>query len=485
MKPALSGISIFLCCLLFGSCANIVPPSGGPKDITPPKLRSSSPKDSLLNSRPDRIELAFNEYITLNEPTTQVQISPLIPIPLTVTSQLKKVIISIPDSLLQDETTYRITFGTAIRDLHEGNIYNSKGFTFSTGTYFDSLRLSGSVHDARTGLPDTAAFVLLYSAKDGDSAIVKHKPLYVTHVDAKGGFNLEGLPPRKFRIFALRDGNGNLTYDGGTEWVGFIDSVFKPGSSTLSNLDILTFPESKDDTLTAPTTRDSHGFLVRNAGTTKLAAPGSYKVLVDTNDIKHRSQDISKPISISFGRRLSAKLNKDKIFLSIDSQGTVIEQGIRIIQPDSSGLNYQIVTQWTENTVYTLRLQKGFAKDSNGNDLFPCRYTFRTKREEDYGKMHIHLPSTFYGPTHILQIANEKDTIYQQVVSDTLVNLNFLPPGVYTLRVIEDRNKNGRWDAGDLLEKRQPERVIPYNSTINMKAGWEQQVDFIEPRRKR
>jgi hypothetical protein len=190
------------------------------------------------------------------------------------------------------------------------------------------------------------------------------------------------------------------------------------------------------------------------------------------------------PIQITFGRKLSEPIHDAKVFMSYDSSGTTVEAPVHI-SADTSGLQYSISTPWKEDALYTLRLQKGFAKDSSGADLLPGRYTFRTKRDEDYGKLRIHLPTRFYGKEHILQVANEHDTIYQKAVADTMVNLLRIPPGVYTLRIIEDKNENGRWDAGNLLQHLQPEMVIPYSITINLKAGWEQQVDFEAPRKRR
>jgi hypothetical protein len=468
-------------------CANIVPPTGGDKDERPPVLLRVTPPDSQLNVRPKKIEFYFDEYIVLSEAAAQVQISPMLSVPLTVSSSLKRVTVVIPDSLLQEETTYRITFGTAIRDLHEGNIYNSNGYTFSTGAHFDSLSLVGSVFDARTGLKDSAAHVLLYAMAAGDSAIVKRKPMYVVHTDAAGNFRFQGLPSRPFRIYALRDANNNLTFDGGQEWIAFHDSIVTPGVNDTTDIILRTFPESLGDT-TAPNTGS-----VRNGGLsaagfrpvtrTESVAPGSYTLSVDTSDIKRRTQDLDEPIILSVGRKLGEDINEAKIFLSHDSGGTIIEDFVQV-KEDSSGLQYTLSTTWQEDAVYTLRLQKGFGKDSTGADLLPGRYTFRTKRDEDYGKLRIHLPTRFYGKNHILQVSNERDTIYQKPVSDTIVNLQRIPPGVYTVRVIEDKNMNGRWDAGDLFLRRQAEYVFPYNNTINLKAGWEQQIDFEEPRKR-
>lgn len=476
LLPALAALAVL------GSCANIVPPTGGEKDVTPPKLISLSPPDSQLNLRPRKLVLGFDEYIAVADASKQVQISPLLSIPLTVTASGKRVTVSIPDSLLQDETTYRISFGNAIRDIHEGNAYQSSGYIFSTGTYFDSLSLAGTVYDASTGLRDSAAVVLLYAAKENDSAIVRHKPLYAVHADAAGNFLFEGLPRRAFRIYALRDANGNLVFDGGAEWIAFSDSLVVPEYPRGKEVELRSFAEVLSDTAKAAAGRAAGVF--RQSSRPPAMMPGSYSLSVDTTDPKRRTQELTEPIRIRFAQKPPQGLHEDKLFLSYDSSGTTVEAPFSATA-DSTGLSYALRTPWQENALYTLRLQKGFAQDSSGKDLLPGRYTFRTKRDEDYGKLRIHLPGKFYGPKHVLQVVNEHDTVYQQAVLDTMVALLRLPPGTYTLRVIADENENGRWDAGDLFLRRQPELVIPYPQPINLKAGWEQQVDFEEKERKR
>jgi hypothetical protein len=42
-------------------CANIVPPSGGPKDSLPPYLVAAKPHDSSLNIQPKELLMTFND----------------------------------------------------------------------------------------------------------------------------------------------------------------------------------------------------------------------------------------------------------------------------------------------------------------------------------------------------------------------------------------------------------------------------------------
>src|SRR5690606_5775348 len=127
---------------------------------------------------------------------------------------------------------------------------------------------------------------------------------------------------------------------------------------------------------------------------------------------------------------------------------------------------------------------KGFIKDTAGVEAMPSRYTFRTRADEDYGKLVVHLPMQYYGAQFVFMVNNEKDTVYQLPVTDTVVKLNKLQPGNYNMRIIIDENGNSKWDTGNLLENKQPEKVIPYLETINLKTGWENLVDFIQEEKK-
>src|SRR5690606_11600779 len=124
-------------------------------------------------------EMRFDEFVNVSN-ASDVQTSPLLQFSPSVEALNKRVIVKIPDSLLKENTTYRITFGKAIGDVHENNPFTGYSYIFSTGSYFDSLWLSGSLYNAATGMKDTSAQILLYEATKSDSVMVKEKPLYIT-----------------------------------------------------------------------------------------------------------------------------------------------------------------------------------------------------------------------------------------------------------------------------------------------------------------
>lgn len=470
-------VVVLLLLMMCAGCATVGNLEGGKKDTQPPKLLAITPGDSLLNTRVNKIELRFDEYIALNDASKEVQISPLLSVAPQVTSNNKKVTVKIVDSLLQDNTTYRISFGASVKDIHEDNKISGLTYTFSTGSYFDSLEINGKVINALTGMPDTAATILLYSATNDDSAVIRSRPLYVGRVSADGAFSVKGLPGKQFRVYALKDENDNLIYDGGKEKIGFQDVLIMPGDSLAQKIVLRTFEEVQDtsatDSTSATTERGGVGKpSFRNTKVEEFA----YNVGVDTSDITRRTKEITKPLEITFTKPV-IEFAKNRITLAIDS---TTEQAFTAYV-DTQRKNVVVLnTEWKEDIVYTLRLLKGFAKDSSGTEAMPSKYFFRTKREDDYSKLVVNVPAKYSGTKHILLIKTGQDTVYNKPLIDTTISLKRLMPGTYNMRIIVDENENGIWDTGDLLMKKQPEYIIPYKSDLVLKAGWDNIFDFEE-----
>jgi len=476
------------------SCANIVPPDGGPKDETPPVLLSIVPGDSLLNSKVAKIELRFNKFVVIQDLEKNMQLAPLLQNSPSVLSYGKRVVIRIADSLLQDNTTYRISLGNAIVDNRESTPFGNFTYTFSTGGYFDSLQINGSIIDAATGLPDTAATIVLYPSAENDSAVLRKKPLYVVKANTSGKFTIPSLPAKQFKVYALYDESGNYIFDGEKEKIGFLPDLVMPhtpdDTAASKDLEFYIFRQERDttrlkagvstsDTLSADTLARSGKGGSRGAGNRRKAAAvkSGYVVNADTSSRERRTQEINKPLTISIHAELSM-LDTGKVYLSYDNNGVEVE-AIQNTTMDSGTLT--LTTKWFPDRIYTLRLVKGWAKDTAGAELAPGKYIFRTKREDDYGMVRVRVNSAYRGEQYLLYIYKGADSVYQKPVRDSTVVLSLLQPGDYGMRIIIDENRNGKWDTGDLFAKKQPEKVIPYYGTINLKAGWEHEVDFLPP----
>jgi len=206
------------------ACATIVAPTGGPKDVTPPKMISSQPRNFSTNYNGNKLILTFDEFVALKTPEKFMLISP----PLSKIPDIKlkgrDVVIKLEDSL-RSNTTYNFYFGDAIVDITENNPNKNFNFAFSTGPEIDSLSLSGIINDAFTSLPVKEALVMLYN-NFADSVPMKQMPTYVSRTNEKGYFRLNNLASGKYRAVALVDKNSDYMYDLPNELVGFSsDSV--------------------------------------------------------------------------------------------------------------------------------------------------------------------------------------------------------------------------------------------------------------------
>lgn len=214
--------------LFLNRCANPVSPQGGPKDITPPRMISSTPENYSTNVTDNEIRINFNEFIQLKDQAKQIYISPPSANFPDVKVKGKSLQISFEDSLLQSQT-YTINFGNSVCDITEGNPTKDFRFVFSTGDFIDSLSLEGKVINSFDRTPQKEILVMIYS-NSNDTLPVDSLPLYVPPsyqavTDEDGNFILENINNDRFLLFALRDQNSNGIFDMPNEKIAFLDTL--------------------------------------------------------------------------------------------------------------------------------------------------------------------------------------------------------------------------------------------------------------------
>ena len=215
-----------LSCLLF-SCANIGNPNGGPYDEDPPKYVSSKPEINQLNFKGKKIEVLFNEFISIDNPSENVIITPPQKQNPTIMGIGKKVTVELKDSLIEN-TTYTIDFTSSISDNNEKNVLENFSFAFSTGDVLDTLRISGVLINAKDLEPVQKMLVGIHNNLS-DTAFTKTSFLRTSKTDDRGRFTIHNIPPGSYSVFALEDKNRNYIYDkDNNESLAFLDSIVVP-----------------------------------------------------------------------------------------------------------------------------------------------------------------------------------------------------------------------------------------------------------------
>ena len=530
-KNVLQSLVLLIIISLVISCANRGTPSGGPKDEIAPVIIKSSPENLTTNFKGKEINIYFDEYVKIKNLQKQLIISPPMDPEPTVTplgTASKYITITINDTL-DNNTTYAFNFGQSIVDNNEENPYDYFRYVFSTGDYIDSLSVKGQILDAKDRSPESFVSVMLYE-KDStytDSVVFKQKPKYITNtLDSITTFSIDNIKPGSYKLVALKDDNGNFTFQQDVDKIGFYEGFIT--APTDENYVIKLFKEDvnfdvkrsrqvagqkiafgyegdyksmeielladKPEGFTTRVTKDpsadtlyywykpkieldSTQFIVRN------------KTFIDT--LKHRFRTIDKDSltikmlsSGTLGFSDDVKITGSIPFVKLD------KKQIKIIDQDSVDVPFETIYNTLEN-VYSLQFEKkesqkyaikmlpGALEDFFGNVNDTLNYSARTKLYSDYSNIRVTLRNMTFPA--IVQLMNEKgDVKYEQFAKvDRLLDFRNLTPGNYYLRVVFDANGNQKWDSGNYLEQLQAERISYYPEIIDARANWDPVIEFI------
>lgn len=240
-------IFIIIAAAVMYSCANIGNPSGGPIDKTPPIFMRSNPTPNAVNVKDRKIEIFFDEIVTLKDPSTKIIVSPAQTEMPRMSALGRKVTVELVDSLLPN-TTYTIDFSNSIQDNNEGNAIDNFAFAFSTGSVIDSMRVSGYVLDSRT-LESMQSVVVGLQSNLADSAFHKEKLQRVALTNDRGQFTIRNVSPGSYHIFALKDLDRDYKFGNPTEDIAFLDSIIVPSIGSCEAADTVYNDLNEIDTI--------------------------------------------------------------------------------------------------------------------------------------------------------------------------------------------------------------------------------------------
>lgn len=227
------------------SCANTTtPPTGGAKDTIPPVIKKVEPLEAATGVpvKNTKLTFTFNEYVVVKDPSG-IYLSPPLEKRPKYRIHNKSVIVSF-ESPLDSGRTYTLDLG-GIADNNEGNPYPGYSYVFSTGDHIDSMLVTGSVLDCNSLKPVKGATVMLY--KDhADSAVFLQRPVASAKTDDWGYFVIRNIQDTLYRLYAVKDENGNNKYDPETERIAFCDTLIRPVGRVRDSLPELMRYDMKD-----------------------------------------------------------------------------------------------------------------------------------------------------------------------------------------------------------------------------------------------
>jgi hypothetical protein len=131
-----------------------------------------------------------------------------------------------------------------------------------------------------------------------------------------------------------------------------------------------------------------------------------------------------------------------------------------------------------ESERYKIELLPEAFTDFFGDTNDTLRFSLSTKTYADYGNLRVILKNVEYPA--IVQLVTEQGEVKYELYSTKPEPLDFrhLETGDLYLRIIYDANKNGKYDPGKFLERRQPERVSYYPKIQEIRSNFDLIVEF-------
>ena len=527
-------VLLILILVVFG-CASIQTPQGGPRDDKAPEIISMIPKNLTTNFNAKKIVIEFNEYFKIENEVKEFSISPELTVAPTLKVKQKRLEITFADTL-EKNTTYTLNFGKAIADINEGNAIKNLTYVFATGPNLDSLSIKGRVTNTKTGKPelDAIAFILPLNK---DTIFGKGKPAIYTRTDSNGNYELNNLRKDTYKIYALKETNGDKVYQQATDEVGFIkDSVLLTKNIDSANIelfkeDALTFrildrKLEKDGSITFVYNQklkkpeviildppaldvskkikfskynDSLKIWLRDLSfdSTKISIKDEGKLLQTTIITRGKKETYSRVLTAA-GNLDGTSLNPNKPLKltfnfpvdSVDkSKITILEDSVEVtnftVDKDSIDfLSFYVRYPWKIKKPYDITYAPGTFTAIFNTKNKEIKQNFTLASKEDYGTLVAKILVPEKNKSYILDVLNENNAAINTtlITKDTTITFRNYKAGKYFFRITYDSNKNGIWDTGNVLKRLQPERIWNEPKEMSIRANWERKETVTIPK---
>lgn len=483
---------------IISSCATVVIPSGGARDTTPPQVVGSYPAENSTGFQDNKIIMAFNEFVELNNPAQNIIISPPLNSKPKYTLVGKKLHISFPEELKPNSTYSIQLLSGALKDFNEANPLHSHRFRFSTGSRIDTQELSIQTQMAKSNQSSSLTVCVLTENKND---FFTHNYRFL----ARGEKDLvvfDNLDARPYYIYSFVDSNQNWKWDQG-EFIGFCEKeimkrdtqmkvqVFRNEEKTkfaaeaistqefwlsfsqdiydiqIENKDISIVPLGFSRAIVYTNQHYSDSTITINYNQNKkenISLPHTNKgpIITPLKTQESRGFDAYFPDSIVIPfNTILTKINPKQIHFKLDTQ----EISIRPFFID----NRLIITGMDYGKNYTLTIDSFALFGQNMTNKTKIQIPLITaKKEEIKSEVNISLDTSLVRKKAIVYWINQGSP--QKISPREGLRLYNLCQPTMEFHIIIDENHNGHWDSGNIYKARQPEPYFIESITLDPKT---------------
>ncbi len=141
---------------------------------------------------------------------------------------------------------------------------------------------------------------------------------------------------------------------------------------------------------------------------------------------------------------------------------------------------YNIPFRWEPEQKYTLEIDSAAFTNIFGITSRKLNLKFSAREEDFYGAISMNLTGIEM-PVIVQLLTNspdEKVVVQKTTLQNGKVLFDYLKPDKYKIKMIYDRNGNGKWDTGSFQDKVQPEMVTYINNVVKVRSNWEIEIPY-------
>ena len=139
---------------------------------------------------------------------------------------------------------------------------------------------------------------------------------------------------------------------------------------------------------------------------------------------------------------------------------------------------YKIQYNWQPGEEYVLAIDSASFIDFYGVANKQVNVNISIRKLDSYGTLYVNVSNP--QPNDLLQIITRDEKVLRQsyVPASGKIAFRYIKVGEYMLKIVQDNNRNGKWDTGDYGSKLLPEAVFYYPEKVNVRANWDIKIEM-------
>lgn len=207
------------------------------------------------------------------------------------------------------------------------------------------------------------------------------------------------------------------------------------------------------------------------------ARPSTFKMVSKTDKTEVNPQ---QDLPIEFATPLSRFDSTAVSLISWSEQRDTLSERVTFIPDSISPRKWLLRSRWLPEREYRLFIPTDALADITGEGNDSITMSLTVADIQKFATLKLTVKPRLATAEYIIQLLNSSGKVERELthIGAGEHTIEYVPVGEMRMRIIEDENANGKWDSGNMVERRQSERAEIYKNEndeeiFTTKSGWE------------